>query len=113
MKYSFEVTCHENENTIKVEIGLGSPYNSVAKIITFKPGFNNEIPNLNELVSDLIDNIRLTVKEREEAIYNSKVFMNYVQQYNINQNKDSKEMIQMITENGDPSVLGDPDKYIK
>ena len=102
MKYTFEVTCHDNENIITVEIAFGSSSNSVRRTLKFEGGmFSNEL-NLDELISDMVDNIRLTVKEREEAIYNAGVLKWYIQQYRVNTNKVKQ---QMIVENGDPSVL--------
>ena len=110
MKYTFEVSCHDIENVIKVEVGFGSAANSVSRTITFAAGNDDYVQDLDELLSDMVDNIRLTVKEREEALYNVNVFKEYVKKYS---NKKEKTPQQMIVENGDPSVLGDPDKYIK
>jgi len=110
MRYTFEVTTRDDENVIKLDIAYGSMSNMVTRTLTFKAGDDDNNPNLDDLLSDMVNNMRLTVKEREEAIYNAKVFKDYVQQYKINYNKVKQEM---IVENGDPSVLGDPDKYIK
>ena len=110
MKYTFEVTCHDNENIITVEITFGSTANSVRRTISFEGGADYDAPALDELISDMVDNIRLTVKEREEAIYNAGVLKWYIQQYRVNANKVKQ---QMIVENENPSVLDDPDKYIK
>lgn len=105
MKYTFEVTCHDNENIITVEIAFGSSSNSVRRTLKFEGGmFSNEL-NLDELISDMVDNIRLTVNERKEAMYNVKVFKDYVQQYGVNTDRDPKKEAQMIVENGDPTVL--------
>lgn len=105
MKYTFEITCHDNENIITVEIGFGSSANSVRRTISFEGGADYDAPALDELISDMVDNIRLTVKEREEAIYNAGVLKWYIQQYGINQNRDPKKEAQMIVENGDPAVI--------
>ena len=102
MKYTFEVTCRENENIITVEIAYGATTNSVRRTLTFEGGIDNDEPNLEELILDMVNNIRLTVKEREEAIYNVNVFKDYVQKYNVGINKVKQ---QMIVENGDPVVL--------
>lgn len=102
MKYTFEVTCHDNENIITVEIAFGSSANSVRRTLKFEGGmFNNEL-NLDELISDMVDNIRLTVKEREEAIYNAGVLKWYIQQYRVNANQVKQ---QIIVENEIPSEL--------
>jgi len=111
MKYTFEVNCHENENVITIEIAFGSSANSVRRTISFEGGADYDAPALNELISDMVDNIRLTVKEREEAIYNAGVLRWYIQQYG--HDTDTKKEEQMIVEREDHSVLGDPDKYIK
>ena len=107
MEYIFDVSCHETETVIQVKIAYGSSSNNVVRTIKFETGKDNNEPNLDELISDMVDNIRLTVKEREEAMHNANVFKNYVQKYSNNQDKarDPKEEAQMIFENGDPSVL--------
>ena len=105
MKYEFEVSCHENENIIKVIVGFGSMANSVTSTIRFEGGKDEDEPSLNELLLDMVDNIRLTVNERKEAMYNVKVFKDYVQQYGVNTDRDPKKEAQMIVENGDPTVL--------
>ena len=91
MKYTFEVTTRDNENIITVEVGYGSSI--IKKIITFEAGQDDEAPALDELISDMIDNIRLTVKEREDAIYNAKVLKWYLQEYRVNANKVKQQMI--------------------
>ena len=105
MKYEFEVSCHENENIIKVIVGFGSMANSVTRTIRFEGGKDEDEPSLNELLLDMVDNIRLTVNERKEAMYNVEVFKDYVQQYGVNTDRDPKKEAQMIVENGDPTVL--------
>ena len=102
MKYTFEVSCHENENVITIEIAFGSSANSVRRTISFEGGTDYDVPALDELISDMVDNIRLTVKEREEAIYNAGVLKWYIQQYRVNANQVKQ---QMIVENGDPAVV--------
>ena len=111
MEYIFDVSCHETETVIQVKIAYGSSSNNVVRTIKFEAGKDNNEPNLDELISDMVDNIRLTVKEREEAMHNAKVFKDYVQLYS-NQDKvrDSNEEAQMIFENGDPAVLNE-NKY--
>ena len=103
MKYEFEVSCHENENVIKVTVGFGSMANSVTRTISFEGGADYDAPALDELISDMVDNIRLTVKEREEAILNASVLKWYIQQYGFD--RDPKQEAQMIVENEDPAVL--------
>jgi len=100
MKYTFEVTTRDNENIITVEVGYGSSI--IKKIITFEAGQDDDAPSLDELISDMIDNIRLTVKEREDAIYNAKVLKWYLQEYKVNANKVKQ---QMIVENDDSLLI--------
>ena len=102
MKYTFEVSCYDNETAITIEIAFGSSANSVRRTIRFEDGKDYDEPALNELISDMIDNIRLTVKEREEAILNADVLKWYIQQYGFD--RDPKQEAQMIFENGDPTV---------
>jgi hypothetical protein len=105
MKYEFDVSCHENENVIKVTIGFGSMSNSVTRTIRFEDGEDYDELPLNELLLDMVDNIRLTVNERKEAMYNVKVFNDYVQLYGVNTDRDTSKETQMIVENEDPPVL--------
>ena len=110
MRYTFEITTHDDENVIKLDIAYGSMSNLVSRTLTFEAGTDDDNPNLEDLINDMIDNMRLTVKEREDAYYNASVFKDYLK--SIKNVKDVPKQ-QMIVENGDPSVLGDPDKYIK
>ena len=104
MRYVFEVSCHDVENVIKVEVGFGSAANSVSRTITFAAGSDDYVQDLDELLSDMVDNIRLTVKEREEAMYNVNVFKDYVKKYSNKIEGEPKQEV-MIVENGDPSVV--------
>ncbi len=98
MKYTFEVTTRDNENIITVEVGYGSSI--IKKIITFEAGQDDEAPALDELISDMIDIIRLTVKEREDAIYNAKVLKWYLKEYGVDKEEPKNEP-KMICENYD------------
>ena len=99
MKYTFEITTREDENVIKLEIAYGSASNAVSRTLTFEAGKDDDNPNLNNLLNELIDNMRLTVKEREDAYYNADVFKSYLMSV---QHEDKPKM---IVENGDPTVV--------
>lgn len=105
MKYTFEVTNHDGEDVIKIDIAYGAISNNVIRTVKFVRGAEYDQSTLNEIISEMVDNLRLTVKEREDAIYNAKTLLWYVQQYGVNDNKDPQTEEQMIVENGDPGVL--------
>ena len=105
MTYKFEVNSYDNENVITVEVAYGSYVNSVKRTLKFNSEKDYDEPSLNELISDMVDNIRLTVKEREEVIHNANILKWYLQQYGVNKDRDPKKEAQMIVENGDPAVL--------
>ena len=103
MKYLFDVTCQPNRNIIKLEVidkQGGIPINNIARTVVFEAGMDNEEPDLGQLLNEIIDNMRLTVKEREEAKYESKVLKDYLQNYsnennsnenNSNENNSNKD----------------------
>ena len=105
MKYTFEVTNHDGEDVIKIDIAYGAISNSVTRTVKFVRGSDYDQPTLNEIISEMVDNLRLTVKEREDAICNAKTFLWYAQQYGVNGDRDPQMEEQMIVENGDPAVL--------
>lgn len=103
MKYLFDVTCQPNRNIIKLEVidkQGGMPINNISRTVVFEAGVDNEEPDLCQLLNEIIDNMRLTVKEREEAKYESKVLKDYIQNYsNENSNKsNSNDMDKLILE---------------
>jgi len=101
MRYTFEVTTHETENIIKLEVNTTGGYNSNAsRTIKQEAGGDDYNCTLDELLSEIIDNMRLTVKEREDALYNANVFKDYLTNYTI-----KKSVPQMIIENEDPAVV--------
>ena len=102
MKYLFDVTCQPNRNIIKLEVidkQGGMPINNIARTVVFEAGMDNEEPDLGQLLNEIIDNMRLTVKEREEAKYESKVLKDYIQNYsnknnsNENNSNDTDKLI--------------------
>ena len=93
MRYLFDVTCQSNRNIIKLEV-IDKPgamsLNNICRTVVFDEGQNNEEPDLSQLLNEIIDNMRLTVKEREEAKYESKVLKDYLQN-NSNENNSNKD----------------------
>lgn len=81
MRYTFNVTTNDDENIITAEISFGSLTNTVQKTIKFKAGDDYDCPTAYELFSQMLDDVRLTVKEREEAIYNIGVLQWYLYKY--------------------------------
>lgn len=100
MKYTFEVTTTDMENTIRLNVSYGSLNNNVSRMVTFKAGEDYESQNLDGLLTDIIDNMRLTVKERKEAIYNAGVLKWYIQEYGINKHNEE----QLIVEDNIPEI---------
>lgn len=74
MKYTFDVSYVNGENIAKVELAFGSGVPPVAKTINI----NDCGQNFDGILHDMIDNLRLTVKEREEAIYNTEIFKSFI-----------------------------------
>ena len=103
MRYLFDVTCQSNRNIIKLEVidkPGALPLNNISRTVVFDEGHDNEEPDLSQLLDEIIDNMRLTVKEREEAKYESKVLKDYLQNYsnennsnenNSNENNSNKD----------------------
>ena len=107
MKYLFDVTCQPNRNIIKLEVidkQGGMPINNIARTVVFEAGIDNDEPDLCQLLNEIIDNMRLTVKEREEAKYESKVLKDYIQNYS-NENNSNES-------NSNKSNSNDTDKLI-
>lgn len=103
MKYIFDVyTNNDIEHTIKIDIvqNIGGYNNTITRTLTFAAGSDNYVSSLAETLEDMINNMRLTVKEREDAMYNAKIFEDYLHNYLYNEIKD-----RIIVENGDPSVV--------
>lgn len=98
MRYLFDVTCQSNRNIIKLEVidkPGAIPLNNICRTVVFDEGQDNEEPDLSQLLNEIIDNMRLTVKEREEAKYESKVLKDYLQNYsnenNSNESNSNKD----------------------
>ena len=109
MKYSFEVIPEEGGTLIKIDVStIGGYVSNISRSIKVNND-NNNSGNLDAFLLDIINNMRLTVTEREDALNNCEIFKNFLKTGLIY----DAPVEQMIVENGDPSVLGDPDKYIK
>ena len=66
---------------------------------------------MEKLLVDIIDNMRLTVKERTEVYKNSNILVEYLKYSNpIEQIPQVDNESQMIVENGDPAVLAQETK---
>lgn len=83
MKYIFDVDERNNKFSIKVEIFNGNAFNANASSIIEcseeKPDWGKD---LELLISELIDNMRLTVKERTEARRNANILIEYLKYSN-------------------------------
>lgn len=76
MKYTFDVENIDGHNQIKLDIAL-SPYANGSSEIIIDDNF--EWPQkYNDIISQTIDNMRLTVKEREEAYKNSHILSSFL-----------------------------------
>lgn len=78
LKYSFDVTTEEQENSIRLTVSCGTLSNVVQKTVKDVVGGDGYEQVLDELCQDCIDDMRLTVKERNEAQYNLKIFKEYL-----------------------------------
>jgi hypothetical protein len=107
MKYIFDVDERNNKFSIRVEIQKGNAFNANASSIV---ECSEEQPNwgkdLELMLQELIDNMRLTVQERTEVYKNSNILVEYLKYSNpIEQIPQADNEPQMIVENGDPAVL--------
>ena len=103
MKYIFDVDEKNNKLEIKLEISMGTgPNTNAYQIIECTKDSPNWNRALESLITDIIDNMRLTVKERQEAYENSNILIGYLA-YNPHPQAISDQV--MIMENGDPAVM--------
>ena len=107
MKYTFNINKKNNKFEIRLEITKTGGYNSTAAKTIECSEFNpNWTVSLEKLLVDIIDNMRLTVKERTEVYKNSNILVEYLKYSNpIEQIPQVDNEPQMIVENGDPDVL--------
>ena len=103
MKYIFDVDERNNKFSIRVEIQKGNAFNASASSIVEcseeKPNWDKD---LELMLQELIDNMRLTVQERTDARRNSNILIEYLK-YSNPVAPDRRH--EMIVENGDPAVL--------
>lgn len=78
LKFVFEVTTEEQENNIRLTVSYGTIGNVVQKTVKDVEDGDGYEKLLDELCQDCIDNMRLTVKERNEAQHNLKIFKEYL-----------------------------------
>lgn len=83
MKYIFDVDERNNKFSIRVEIQKGNAFNANASSII---ECSEEQPNwgkdLELMLQELIDNMRLTVQERTEARRNANILIEYLKYSN-------------------------------
>jgi len=83
MKYIFDVDERNNKFSIRVEIQKGNAFNANASSIV---ECSEEQPNwgkdLELMLQELIDNMRLTVNERTEARRNANILIEYLKYSN-------------------------------
>ena len=103
MKYIFDVDERNNKFSIRVEVQKGNAFNANASSIV---ECSEEQPNwgkdLELMLQELIDNMRLTVQERTEARRNANILIEYLKYSNpvVPEQND-----QMIVDDGNPVVL--------
>lgn len=78
LKFTFDVTNGERENDIRLTVSYGTTSNIVQRTVKDVAGGDGYEELLDELCQYCIDNMRLTVKERNEAQYNLKIFKEYL-----------------------------------
>lgn len=102
MKYIFDVEKRNGKLEIKLEIsktvGYGASSYNIIEHTEENPTWTTD---LETLVTNVIDSMRLTVHERMEARDNANILIDYLKNNISNSNNAPK----MIVENGDPAVL--------
>ena len=103
MKYIFDVEKRNGKLKIKLEISKTGGYGASSyNIIECTEENSNWTTDLETLVTNVIDSMRLTVHERMEARDNSNILIDYLKN---NISNTPETLNQMIVENGDPAVL--------
>ena len=106
MKYIFDVEKRNNKYEIKLEISKTGGYGANSYDIIERSEDNpNWTSDLETLVTNIIDSMRLTVHERMEARDNATILIDYLKNNIENLNNNSYKTPKMIVENGDPAVL--------
>ncbi len=79
MKYSFEINKRNSRYELKIDISAGNAFTGGVQKVLNTPDYNIKWQyHLEDLLNDMIDNMRLTVSECEEARDNLKVFLDYI-----------------------------------
>ena len=94
MRYTFETSNRNGKQSINVSISLIGGFSASASHIIEK---HDEQPtwdeHIIEVLGNLIDNMRLTVKERTEALEDAKNFVDYLLNTNYETDEPEKELI--------------------
>ena len=78
MKYIFDIENRDGISTVKLDIVLNNNLSSGTSQIISKNEADNWDATYNDVMSETIDNMRLTVKEREEAYRNSHILSSFI-----------------------------------
>ena len=78
MKYIFDIENRDGISTVKLDIVLNNNLSSGTSQIISKNEADNWNATYSDVMSETIDNMRLTVKEREEAYRNSHILSSFI-----------------------------------
>lgn len=78
MKYIFDIENKDGVSTVKLDIVLNNNLSSGTSQIISKNEADNWNTTYSDIMSETIDNMRLTVKEREEAYKNSHILSSFI-----------------------------------
>lgn len=78
MKYIFDIENRDGISTVKLDIVLNNNLSSGTSQIISKNEADNWDVTYSDVMSETIDNMRLTVKEREEAYRNSHILSSFI-----------------------------------
>lgn len=78
MKYIFDIENRDGVSTVKLDIVLNNNLSSGTSQIISKNEADNWNATYSDVMSETIDNMRLTVKEREEAYRNSHILSSFI-----------------------------------
>lgn len=78
MKYIFDIENKDGVSTVKLDIVLNNNLSSGTSQIVSKTEEDDWNATYRDVMSETIDNMRLTVKEREEAYRNSHILSSFI-----------------------------------
>lgn len=78
MKYIFDIENKDGVSTVKLDIVLNNNLSSGTSQIISKNEADDWNASYSDVMSETIDNMRLTVKEREEAYRNSHILSSFI-----------------------------------